>query len=102
MASYSARLQIAVYIKQSMSVKLIECVSKRCSEYGEAEFLGGLHCWQCSQSSMNGVGLTKPLNTSLNTISKYSGHLRKPNKGGRGRGRGEVGITGYQPNIDAW
>ena len=55
-----------------------------------------------AQFSINGVGLTKPLNTSLNQSSKHSSHLRKPSKGGRGRGRGEVGITGYQPNIDAW
>ena len=54
-----------------------------------------------SQLSINGVGLTKPLNTSLSLISKHSSHLRKPSKDGRGRGRGEVGITGYQPNIDA-
>ena len=51
-----------------------------------------------AQSSINGVGLTKPLITSLNRISKHSSHLRIPSKGGRG----EVGITGYQPNIDAW
>ena len=48
------------------------------------------------------MGLTKPNNTSLNPISKHSSHLRKPSKGCRGRGRGEVGIIGYQPNIDAW
>ena len=52
---------------------------------------------QNTQSSINGVGLTKPLNTSLNPISKHSSHLRKPS-----RGRGEVGTTGYQPNIDSW
>ena len=45
---------------------------------------------------------TKPLTTSLNPTSKHSCHLRKPSKGGKGRGRGEVAITGYQPNIDAW
>ena len=52
-----------------------------------------------AQLSINGVGLTKPLTTSLNPTSKHSSHLRKPSKG---VGRGEVGTTGYQPNIDAW
>ena len=52
-----------------------------------------------SQLSINWVGLTKPLTTSLNPTYKHSSHLRKPNKG---IGRGEVGITGYQPTIDAW
>ena len=42
------------------------------------------------------IWLTKPLTTSLNPTSKHSSHLRKPSKG---IGRGEVGITGYQPNI---
>ena len=57
------------------------------------------------QLSINGLGLTKPLTTSLNPTSKHSSPLSEPSKGGRGRGRGEVGITGYQPNIDgrpAW
>ena len=54
-----------------------------------------------SQSSINGVGLTKPLTTSLNPTSKHSSHLRKPSNV-RVVGRCEVGITGYQPNIDAW
>ena len=31
-----------------------------------------------TQSSINGVGLTKPLNSSLNPISKHSSHLRTP------------------------
>ena len=35
------------------------------------------------QLSANGVGLTKPLNTSLNPTSKHSSHLREPSKGGR-------------------
>jgi hypothetical protein len=52
-----------------------------------------------SQLSIKGVGLTKPLTTSLNPTSKHSSHLREPS---RVVGRGEVGITGYQPNIDAW
>ena len=52
-----------------------------------------------TQLSINKVGLTKPLTTSLNSTSKHSSHLRKPSKG---IGRGEVGITCYQPNIDAW
>ena len=52
-----------------------------------------------AQLSINGVGLTKPLTTSLNPTSKHSSHLRKPSKV---VSRGEVGITGYQPNIDAW
>ena len=52
-----------------------------------------------AQFSINGVGLTKPLTTSLNPTSKHSSHLREPN---RVVGRGEVGITGYLPNIDAW
>ena len=51
------------------------------------------------QSSINWVGLTKPLTTSLNPISKHSSHFKMPSKGGRGRGRGEVGITGYQPTF---
>ena len=52
-----------------------------------------------SQLSINGVGLTKPLTTSLNPTSKHSSRLREPS---RVVGRGEVGITGYQPNIEAW
>ena len=36
-----------------------------------------------SQLSVNGVGLTKPLTTSLNPTSKHSSHLREPSKGGR-------------------
>ena len=52
-----------------------------------------------TQLSINGVGLTKPLNTSLNPTSKHSSHLRKPIKV---VGRGELGITGYQPNIDTY
>ena len=54
---------------------------------------------QLPQLSINGVGITKPLTTSLNPTSKHSSHLRKPSKG---IGRDEVGITGYQPNIDVW
>ena len=34
-----------------------------------------------SQPSIIGVGLTKPLTTSLNPTSKHSSHLRKPRKG---------------------
>ena len=36
-----------------------------------------------SQLSVNGVGLTKPLTTSLSPTSKHSSHLRKLSKGGR-------------------
>ena len=36
-----------------------------------------------SQLSVNGMGLTKPLTTSLNHTSKHSNHLREPSKGGR-------------------
>ena len=36
-----------------------------------------------SQLSVNGVGHTKPLTTSLNPTSKHSSHLREPSKGGR-------------------
>ena len=45
-----------------------------------------------TQLSINGVGLIKPLTTSLNQTSKHLSHLRKPS---RVVGRGEVGITGY-------
>ena len=58
-----------------------------------------VHWGPLSQLSINGVWLTKPLTTSLNQTSKHSSHLRKPS---RVVGRGEVGITGYQTNIDAW
>ena len=40
---------------------------------------------ELSQLSINGMGLTKPLTTSLNPTSKHSSHLRKPSKGGRWR-----------------
>ena len=33
-----------------------------------------------SQLSLNGVGLTKPPNTSLSPTSKHPSHLRKPGK----------------------
>ena len=36
-----------------------------------------------AQLSINGVGLTKPLTTSLNPTSEHSSHLKKPSKGGR-------------------
>ena len=35
------------------------------------------------QLSVNGVGLTKPLTTSLNPTSKHLSHLRELSKGGR-------------------
>ena len=40
---------------------------------------------QAPQLSVNGVGLTKPLTTSLSPTSKHSSHLREPSKGGRQR-----------------
>ena len=63
--------------------------------------IGCCHCmhlstfFALSQSSMNGVGLTKPLNTSLNPISKHSSHLRKPRTVFRCLGPFKIGIHIY-------
>ena len=44
-----------------------------------------LYPFTTSQLSVNGVGPTKPLTTSLSPTSKHSSHLREPSKGGRQR-----------------